>query len=227
MLRHSLPQGFTRKELLVTLGLVLGVGFVASSSMGGSGPGPEQGVKAATIQAQEIHTALAAWAKDHNEAFPHADQSSNEAFRELFKAGLVTQEKTFAIPGDAWHKKSPSGDGKGPDNLIGTAPDFPQALQPGECAFAYVSGLTQKSDPSLPIIANAFTESPGAYTNNPSHKGGVFKGEKCVWVSVSGSATTADLSPGYRLLQNKNGKMIDFFTEEGGTNPDNIKNPFG
>jgi hypothetical protein len=69
-----------------------------------------------------------------------------------------------------------------------------------------VSGLTQKSDPTLRIIANAFTESLGVYTNNPSHKGGVFKGEKCVWVSVSGSANALDLSTDFRVMDTKNDK---------------------
>ena len=136
-------------------------------------------------------------------------------------------EKTFAIPGDAWHKNSVSGDGKGPDNIIGTAPDFAQALQHGECAYAYVSGLSRQSNPELPLLANAFSESLGVYTSDKSRKGGVFQGTKCAWVTVGGSAKVGVLSPDFRILEFKDRKKTDVFSQGWGTNPEDIKNPEG
>lgn len=128
---------------------------------------------------------------------------------------------------DPWHKNSPSGDGKGPDNKIGAAPEYAQALTRGECAYAYVAGLNRKSDPQLPLLANAFSESLGQYTEDPSRRGGVFRGEKCVWVTVRGNARVGELNSDFRLLEKKDSKMVDVFSREWGTNPDNIKNPEG
>ena len=226
---HSRHQGFTRKELLIVLALVIILGTCFAICMGFSGSRIIPGVKVnSTAQtAREIHTLLVTWAGDHDGEFPTAHQFSNEAFRELFKAGLVDTEKTFTIPRDAWHKNSPSGDGRGPDNDIGTAPDFAQALQPGECAFAYVSGLSRQSKPELPLLANAFSESLGVYTSDKSRKGGVFQGTKCAWVTVGGSAKVGVLSPDFRILEFKVGKATDVFSLEWGTNPEDIKNPEG
>jgi hypothetical protein len=222
----SYRQGFTRKELVVALavlfllGTCLGVFVLRAIDK-------EMRVSNTSLHGRSIHMMLSDWADDHDGEFPTARQYSNEAFRELFKARFVNTEQLFAIEGDPWHKNSPSGDGKRPDNHIGNGPDYAQALTRGECAYAYVSGLNRKSDPEQPLFANAFSESLGVYTESKSHKGGVFRGEKCVWVTVGGSARVGDLSSDFRLLEKKNGKTVDVFSKEWGTNPDNIKNPEG
>lgn len=231
MKTQSRHQGFTCKELLVALALVFILGtcsvfyilrLLGRESLVGK-------VVSAAGSTRIIHTLLVTWAEDHDGAFPTAHQFSKEAFRELFKVGLVDTENLFALPflKDAWHKNSPSGDGKRPDNEIGTAPDFAKALQRGECAYAYVSGLNLSSRGSLPLLTNAFSESLGVYTDDKSRKGGVFKGTKCAYVTVGGSAKVGDLSPDFRILEIKNGKATDVFSLEWGTNPDNIKNPEG
>jgi|688.fasta_scaffold868099_1 hypothetical protein len=229
MKTQSRHQGFTRKELLVTLALVFILGtcsvfyilrLLGRESIAGK-------VVSTAGTAHVIHTLLVTWAEDHDGEFPTAHQFSNEAFRELFKAGLVDTEKPFSIAGDAWHKSSVSGDGKRPDNEIGSAPDFAKALQRGECAYAYVSGLNLASRGSLPLLANAFSESLGVYTKDHLHKGGVFHGTKGVYVTVGGSAKIGELSPDFRILEMKDGKATDVFSQEWGTNPEDIKNPEG
>jgi hypothetical protein len=230
MKTQSRHQGFTRKELLVALALLFTLGtsiYIYWARSFGTKDFNRAKANTTAGTAHVIHTLLVTWAEDHDGEFPTAHQFSNEAFRELFKAGLVDTEKTFAIQGDAWHKNSPSGDGKGPDNIIGTAPDFSQALQRGECAYTYVSGLSLASLGSLPLFTNAFSESLGVYTDDKSRKGGVFKGTKCAYATVGGSAKVGDLSPDFRILDMKNGKATDVFSLEWGTNPDNIKNPEG
>lgn len=225
----SYRQGFTRRELLVALGIgftLLSLYVIHQANPGSRGIYRSK-AKAAAITARDIHQLLMDWAADHDGEFPTARQFSNEAFRELFKARLVDTEKLFAIPGDPWHKNSPSGDGRGPDNDIGTAPDYAQALTLGECAFTYVTGLGIASRSDLPLIANGFTESPGVYTASKSHKGGIFRGERCAYVTVGGSARVGDLNSDFRLLEKKDSKMVDVFSKEWGTNPDNIKNPEG
>ena len=147
---YSSPHGFTRKELLVALAII----FLTACCMdavffrGINGQSRRIRVKTIASTAKNLHTMLEAWAGDNNGEFPTAAQSSNQAFRELFKSRLMDDEKPFSIWGDPWLKNSPSGDGKGPDNDIGTAPDFAQALMPGECAFAYVSRPDSKIRPS-------------------------------------------------------------------------------
>ena len=186
--------------------------------------GPE--LRAAT-KTRSIYSLLTTWAQDHDEEFPTARQYSNEAFRELFRAKLIDEggEKLFTIPGDEWHKNSPSGNGA--DGIIGPTPDFPLALQRGECAFYYVSGLGTASPSYLPLMGNGFTESLGVYSNNKSRKGGVFGGRRGAYVTVGGSAKTADSGSGFRIMENRGGKAIDIFSKEWGTNPDDIKNPEG
>ncbi len=220
---RSTPAGFTRIELLVGLMVTFAVIIVVLSRH--DEHRNRRDSKVAAITGRGIHTMLKAWADDHNGDFPVAFQSSNEAFRELFKAKLMDDEKAFVIPNDPWHKISPYG--KGPDNEIGTAPDFAQALTRGECAWAYVSGLNQKSIPALPILANAFSESVGVYSTDKTKKGGVFKGQRAAWVNVSGSAKVSDLSPDYKVMEKKRASTVDVFGKDWGTNPDNVKNPEG
>jgi hypothetical protein len=228
-MNHRSLQGFTRRELLVSLVLVSLLAVFGWSLTTGCSLPLKKIAKASTTAktGQDIYTMLSAWASDNNGDFPTARQFSNEAFRELFKARLVDSEKLFAIPGDAWHKNTPSGDGRTFDDEIGSAPDYVQALMPGECAWAYLTGLKVESDPQLPLLANGFNESPGLYTDDASRKGGVFLGEKCAWVTVSGSAKASELSPDFRLREIKDGQKTDVFSKAWGTNPDNIKNPGG
>ena len=168
---------------------------------------------------------LTAWAQDNDATFPTAKQFSNEAYRELFKRRLVDVEDVFAIPGDAWHKSSTSGEG--PDGNYGTAPEFAEAVAQGECAWAYVSGWDLASHSFLPLIANAFSESIGVYSNNKSQKGGVFEGKKAAYVTVGGSAKVADLDDEFKIMAKRGSRTVDVFSNDYGTNPDDIKNPEG
>lgn len=218
-------RGFTLIELLVVISIIAMLAAGAFGAYSKIMPGIR--AKSVASTGKGIHTMMNAWAQDHDQAYPTADQSSNEAFRELFKAKLMDDEKPFAIAGDPWHKNSPSGDGKGPDNDFGVAPDFQQALMPGECAWAYVTGHDGSSNSQLPIMANAFSESVGVYSPDKTKKGGVFQGDKGAWVSVSGSAKVTDLSKDYKVMEKKGTRLVDVFGNDWGTNPDNVKNPEG
>jgi len=220
-------QGFTLIELLVVISIIAMLaagGFAGYSKI-------MPGVKAnsAATSGRNIFTMLSTWAQDNDQAFPEATQASNDAFRELFRKRLLDSggEKLFSIAGDAWHDNSPSGDKKGPDNDIGSEPDFNQALAPGECCWAYVTGMDTSSSSQLPLLANAFTESVGVYTGDKKKKGGVFNGIKNAWVSVGGAGKVGELTSDFKCMEKKGTKSVDIFSNDWGTNPDDVKNPQG
>lgn len=68
------------------------------------------------------------------------DRSSNQLFRQLLAYGLKS-EKPF------WAKTSFSG--SKPDDVFGTDAT---ALQPGECSFAYIAGLSSSGPPDTPLV---------------------------------------------------------------------------
>lgn len=173
-----------------------------------------------------IYNWLQAYANNNNDQFPDARQSSNEAFRQLFIKRYLDDEQGFGISNDPWLNNAPGGNKK-PDNDIGQVPDFTQALQPGECSWAYVTGLSLKSDPGLPIMANAFSESIGVYSKKKNQKGGVFLGQKAIWISVGGSTKVADLKENLMIMEKKSGHDVNVFREEWGTNQEQVKNPAG
>lgn len=218
-------QGFTLIELLVVISIIAMLAAGAFGAFSKIMPGVR--AKALLGNAKGIHTMLNTWATDNDGQYPTSDQSSNEAFRQLYKKKLFDDEKPFAIANDPWHYNSPSGDKKGPDNDIGAPPEYTQALMPGECAYAYVTGLDGGSQTNLPIIANAFSESTGVYSADKTKKGGVFQGERAVYVTVGGSAKVADCSHDYKVMEKKGTREVDVFSSDWGTNADNIKNPEG
>ena len=220
-------QGFTLIELLVVISII--AMLAAGGFAGYSTIMPKVKANSAATNGHNIFTMLSTWAQDNDQTFPVATQASNDAFRELFKKRLLDAggEKLFSIPGDFWHNNSPSGDHKGPYNDIGAEPEFQQALAPGECCWAYVTGLETASGSQLPLLANAFTETVGIYTGDKKKKGGVFNGLRNAWVTVGGAAKAGELSNDYRCMEKKGTKIVDVFSNDWGTNPDDVKNPAG
>jgi hypothetical protein len=163
-----------------------------------SRPGLPAAITASTMQASGIHKALMLYAHDHDGRFPEATTNSNEAYRQLFPEYLQ-EERPFYVYHSAWHDAAR---GQKPDDDIGLPPAYANALQPGENHWAYVSGLGAGSDSHLPVIADGFVEgSPGTYTDDPSQKGGVWKGKKAIVVLVSGAARAEPISKstGFRV----------------------------
>ena len=140
--------------------------------------------------AYTIGQALHAYSKMHDGNFPVAEHTSNEAFRELFKVGLVEDdEKLFFVKGSAWH-----GEARSPDGDIGNATDgFAKALGPGENHWAYTSGLNaEKSDPALPLVMDGFTDVISTWCDDPQARGGVWRGKYQIIVRVAGNAKIHD-----------------------------------
>jgi prepilin-type N-terminal cleavage/methylation domain-containing protein len=199
-------RGFTLIELLVVVTII--AMLAGGAYLGFSALLPRFRARQAATQAKVIHGWLVTYATDHGGNFPEGD-NANMAYRELFKINAGADEKQFAISGDAYHKAA----GGEPDGDLGRAPEYAQALETGENAFAYVSGLSSSDTARLPLIANGFTAQPGVWGKNKTDKGGVFQGKYGVVCRVGGSSVAHDLNDGEWMVKEKsNGQEVNIFT---------------
>lgn len=217
-------QAFTLIELLVVISIIAMLAAGGFASYGKIMPGVRANSTAKTGKA--IYNWMQAYANENEQRFPETQSTANEAFRQLFVKRYLTEEAGFAISNDPWLNNAPGGNKK-PDNDIGQEPNFEQALQPGECSWAYVNNQDAASDSQLPLMANAFSESVGVYSKDKTKKGGVFQGMKAVWVSVGGSAKVYDLKEDLMINEKKGGRDVNVFQSEWGTNAEDVKNPAG
>jgi len=84
-------------------------------------------------------TTMAAVKGTTGTGLPLGTSSSNEIFRQLIAAGNKS-EKIFWASSSITPRK--------PDDIIHGS----RALEKGECAFAYVAGLSSSSDPTTPLL---------------------------------------------------------------------------
>jgi hypothetical protein len=104
---------------------------------------------------REIFTALRIYERDHggspgleltplgtiDSSVPPA-RDSNEAFRHLFKAKAVENETIFGCPLSPFR----------PDGNIGVAPDYLEALKPGENHWAMTGWLSDSASGEYPVV---------------------------------------------------------------------------
>lgn len=95
----------------------------------------------ASSNARQIYGHLLTYAADHNGLFPEGP-TANAAFRELFKTGLVRDEWAFGCERSCFI----------PDGRVGTAPDYTQALEPGENHWMLVKGQDSSSSSTHPLL---------------------------------------------------------------------------
>lgn len=148
------------------------------------------------LNGKRIAVSLRQFAVDHDGAFPNrgpaADYAvaddltsankSNDAFWWLFPTYL-TNEEIFTVPGSAW---SPTP----PDSKLDAAgsAERTETLRQGECAYLYVTGLADTSNPEFPLLADAGTaEDVTVYTKLHNEKGGIWRGKRAILVFVDGS----------------------------------------
>lgn len=101
----------------------------------------------ASSNARQIVGLLMTYASDYSGNYPDAflkddGLTANAVFRELVKDILVQDETIFGCPNSGFI----------PDKEIGSAPDFPKALEPGENHWAYVAGLSNTSPSHFPLV---------------------------------------------------------------------------
>lgn len=168
---------------------------------------------------RELYAALSAWAAENDGAFPNEPGDANANFRLLFKAGLLSGEEGFGGPGDGWCLA-----GK-PDGVIGSAPDFAKALEPGELSIIYVAGHDASSNSqSVLMIAGigpvqAGLSSPEATASSRGRRGRV------VLLTVNGSAKTWDPPGGDKTRNRPGSHELDWLVEDLGIDPKNLRLP--
>lgn len=95
----------------------------------------------ASSNCRQILIALKAYAGDHDGRYPDGN-TANEAFRELFIAGLLEDERVFTATSSPFE----------PDNNIGEAPNFDEALVEGENHWAMTRGVKDSDSGNTPLV---------------------------------------------------------------------------
>jgi prepilin-type N-terminal cleavage/methylation domain-containing protein len=182
---------FTLIELLVVISIIAvlaGIALPVFSTV------QERGAQTKDLSnAKQIGLACKLFASDNDGNFPSKDgqaadpptaaltsaDSSNQAFACLVP-NYLPAEKLFYIAKSPWSTKVP-------DEKTTAAGD---RCESGTNNFAYELGLTDTSNPSFPLIADAPTTggASAVYSTDPTKKGGVWKGKKAIVVRCDLSA---------------------------------------
>lgn len=189
MKRKSLAA-FTLIELLVVISIIAvlaGIALPVFSSV------QERGAQTKDLSnAKQIALACKLYAADNDGKYPDKDgtvdppvalttsSKSSQAFALLVPNYLPT-EKLFYLGKSAW---SP------------TVPDENTTLPGDRCEastnnFAYEFGMTENSNPSFPLVADAPTTggTSAVYNTDQTKKGGVWKGKKAIVIRCDQSGT--------------------------------------
>ena len=180
---------------------------------------PTVDIEKAVDAQRGIHILLFALASDEDNLFPDLPGDANANFRKLFQRGLVDTEGTFAVPHDGWCLK-----GK-PDGNIGNRPDYAQALEPGELSIAYVAGHHLASDARLPLLISGAGPATAWITGVAKTPPAVVFTGKVAVTFVGGAAEILTPDPDGKIRKPKDGKPVDIFSKEYGTNPEKIRLP--
>lgn len=226
-------SAFTLIELLIVITIIAVLASIALPAYNGV---KERGDQTKDLSnAKQVALALRQFAIDNNGVYPAkqpaADYSaaastqpttSNDAFWWLFP-NYLQSEVVFAVTGSAYTPGTP-------DNKLdpATASSRTDTLKKGENSFAYVSGLTDTSNPTFPLIADGFiTGTPGKYTANKAQPGGVWSGKKAIVVlcDSSGQIMKVDTTT-LKILRPVGSSTPDYFTGTGdGSWIDTAANP--
>jgi prepilin-type N-terminal cleavage/methylation domain-containing protein len=218
---NKTSNAFTLIELLVVIAIIA---ILASIALPVFSSVQERGKQTKDMSnGKQIALALKQFALDNNGEFPQYMPNtsygaartagvlaavSNDALWWLFPTYL-TDENIFTVGGSHWSRGAA-------DNRLDAAGAAARAqtLAPGECAYMYILGLNDTSNPSFPMIADAGNNpvaAPYAYNTNKNTAGGVWAGKRGIVIMVDGSGRvmtcddTAEVSifrPGSTTLGN-------------------------
>jgi prepilin-type N-terminal cleavage/methylation domain-containing protein len=217
MIRKS-SAAFTLIELLIVITIIAVLASIALPAYTGV---KERGDQTKDLSnAKQIALALRQFAIDNNGAYPAkppgtdystaagTPATSNDTFWWLFP-NYLQSEQIFATNGSAYTPGNP--DNKLDPAGSGTRTD---TLKAGENSFAYVSGLTDTSNPTFPLIADGFAAGGTTYATNKAVKGGVWSGKKAVVVFCDSSGQILPVNATTHQLQrtDSTGAKVNMFT---------------
>jgi len=141
-------QAFTLIELLVVITIIA---ILASLAVPAFTMVQTQGNQMKGVNnCKQIILALKQFSKDNNSQYPDSvanpltgsmAQSANDAYRYMIQEQIVTDERIFGCPA-----------GYNPDNNIGQAPNYGNALMPGENHWAMTGNQTDTTVGNMPIV---------------------------------------------------------------------------
>ena len=194
------PNAFTLVELLVVISIIALLAGLALPALNNA---RREGYKIQDVNnLKQVGLTIKLYSNDYDGLYPlrwdatkprneqtleaDAPQNSNEAFRALFGAGILKDERVFFTQGWTRVRKG--------DNNIGNPPDFTQALEKGENSFTYFAGLSEGVNSLYPLACNPWAGGPISYNENggfivPSLNAGIHGGTGINLLRVDGSVS--------------------------------------
>jgi prepilin-type N-terminal cleavage/methylation domain-containing protein len=192
---HS-SRGFTLIELLVVISIIAVLASIAVPAFTGVQERAAQ--TKALSNAKQIGLLCKTFAQDNNGNYPsytldsnlkptsNTVSDSNTAFAQLIP-DYTTDENLFVVSKSKW---TPNGADGRYDNPMQSTPT--DTLKQGENHWALVTGLSDTSNSSFPLIADGFVaggQTSHKYSKDQSLAGGVWKGSRAVVVRCDGSGS--------------------------------------
>jgi prepilin-type N-terminal cleavage/methylation domain-containing protein len=204
---------FTLIELLVVISIIA---VLASIALPVFTSVQERGFQTKDLSnAKQLALACKLYAGDHDGLFPDKEgdveppvttlsgsSTSNQAFANLIP-NYLPSEKLFYLAKSAWSPNIP-------DEKMTAAADRCEASTNN---YAYETGLTEVSNPSFPLVADAPNAggASASYSTTPTAKGGVWKGKRAIVVrcDMSGTVEKGIISGGSSTVMGPTGGAAD------------------
>ena len=234
-MRKQTEAAFTLIELLVVITIIAILASIALPAYTGVQERAQQTKDLSN--GKQIALALKQFATDNNGAYPSkapgveyndatdlaSGNPSNDALWWLFP-NYLQSEDIFVVPGSKWSPNNP-------DNKLdaANATGRSNTLKAGENNYAYVSGLTDTSNPAFPLLADGFKQTAPTPVYDPSKsvKGGVWAAKKAIVIFCDASGQIMKVDATTKTVKRPGGTTSLFSPSSDPNNPwlDQTANP--